>query len=84
MHTEPAPIATLNGGFFVPTSPHFSHCRPKLTPQFGRHVRPKLGVSVMSWLLAWLILNAIIFEWRILVAIAEINRESIEANCAPA
>lgn len=38
----------------------------------------------MSWLLAWLILNAIIFEWRLLVAIAEINRESMEANCAPA
>jgi len=83
MRKEPSLIATPSGGFFVPTSPHFSHRRPKLTPQFGRHVRPKLGVSVMSWLLAWLTLNAIIFGWRLSVAIAEINRESIGVNCAP-
>jgi hypothetical protein len=38
----------------------------------------------MGWLLAWLILNAIIFEWRLLVAIAEINRESMGASCASA
>lgn len=82
MRKEPSLIVTPSGGFFVLTSPHFSHCRPKLTPQFGRHVRPKVGVSVMSWLLAWLTLNAIIFEWRLLVAIAEINRESTEVNCA--
>ena len=29
----------------------------------------------MSWLLAWLILNAIIFVWRLLVAVPEIKTE---------
>jgi hypothetical protein len=29
----------------------------------------------MSWLLAWLILDAIIFVWRLLVAVPEIKTE---------